>query len=138
VHEVIGEHDVSRRSLWKLCERGQTENGSEKKTRSERDPRCAAQCSVTTTTRSSCCNRTFGQVFERDVVEPLDLLHDQLLLIDLDHERGVPFVSREPELADRIFQFLGYVYGVGLGHVRDGEKMENSTGYQRGGRTMSS
>lgn len=57
---------------------------------------------------------TLCQVLGRDVVERLDLLHDQLLLVDLDHERGIPFVPSEPELADRVLEFLRDVYGVGL------------------------
>jgi hypothetical protein len=67
-------------------------------------------------THSMC--RTFCQVLERDVVEPFNFLHDQLLLVDLDHERSIPFMPSEPELADRVLQFLGDVYGVGLGWVR--------------------
>ena len=62
--------------------------------------------------------RTFCQVLGRDVVEPFNFLHDQLLLVDLDHERSIPFMPSEPELADRVLQFLGDVYGVGLGWVR--------------------
>ena len=61
---------------------------------------------------------TFCQFFELDIVEPLDFLHDQLLLVDLDDERGIPFVSREPELANGVLQFLGDVHGVRLGKVR--------------------
>jgi len=62
--------------------------------------------------------RTFCQVLERDVVNPFNFLHDQLLLVDLDHERSIPFMPSEPELADRVLQLLGDVYGVGLGWVR--------------------
>ena len=62
--------------------------------------------------------RTFCQVLGGDVVEPLNFLHDQLLLVDLDHERCISFMPSEPELADRVLQFLGDVYGVGLGWVR--------------------
>jgi hypothetical protein len=58
--------------------------------------------------------RTLAQIFERDVVQPLDFLHDQLLLVDLDHERRVPLVPSEPELADRVLELLGDVDGVGL------------------------
>jgi hypothetical protein len=60
-------------------------------------------------------HRTLCQVFWRNVVEPVGFLHDQLLLVDLDDERGVPFVPSEPELANRVLEFLGDVYGVGLG-----------------------
>lgn len=45
---------------------------------------------------------TLCQVSERDIVELLNFLHDQLLLVDLDDERGIPFVSGEPELANRV------------------------------------
>lgn len=45
---------------------------------------------------------TLCQFFEIDVVKPLDFLHDQLLLVDLDDERGIAFVSGEPELANRV------------------------------------
>lgn len=62
--------------------------------------------------------RTFCQVLERGVVKPVNFLHDQLLLVDLDHERSIPFMPSEPELADRVLQFLGDVYGAGLGWVR--------------------
>jgi hypothetical protein len=61
---------------------------------------------------------TFGQVFERDVIEHLDLLHDQFLFVDLDHERSVVLASGEPELADRILQLLGDIYGMRLGLIR--------------------
>jgi hypothetical protein len=55
---------------------------------------------------------------ERDIVKPFNFLHDQLLFVDLDHERSIVSVSSEPELADRILQFLRDVYGVRLGLVR--------------------
>jgi hypothetical protein len=57
---------------------------------------------------------TLCQVFRRDIVKAFHFLHDQLLLVDLDNERSIAFVSREPELANRIFQFLRDVYGVRL------------------------
>lgn len=58
--------------------------------------------------------RTLPQIFERDVEQRFDFLHDQLLLVDLDHERCVPLVPSEPELADRVLELLGDVDGVGL------------------------
>ena len=57
---------------------------------------------------------TLCQFFERDIVKPVHLLHDQLLLVDLDDERSVAFVSREPELANRVLQLLRDIYGVRL------------------------
>ncbi len=41
---------------------------------------------------------TLCQVLGRDVVERVNFLHDQLLLVDLDHERSIPFVPSKPEL----------------------------------------
>jgi hypothetical protein len=57
---------------------------------------------------------TVCQFFKRDIVKLVHLLHDQLLLVDLDDERSVAFVSSEPELANRVLQLLRDVYGVGL------------------------
>ena len=84
----------------------------------------------------SCCH-TLCQIFERDIVEPVRLLHDQLLLVDLDDERGVAFVSSEPELANRVLEFLRDVYGVRLGNGLEREKMISGRGgNRRGGQTM--
>ena len=53
---------------------------------------------------------TLCQILERYIVELFDLLHDQLLLVDLDYDRGVPSISAgEPELAQRGLEFLRYV-----------------------------
>ena len=60
---------------------------------------------------------TLCQVFGSDVVKCLNFLHDQPLLVDLDDERGIPFVSSEPELANRVLKFLGDIHGVRLGKV---------------------
>jgi hypothetical protein len=100
VHEVVGKHDISRRSLGELWKnKTKTSGGIRGATRSMR--------------------RTLCQVFWRNVVfKPVGFLHDQLLLVDLDDERSIPFVPSEPELANRVFKFLGDVYGVGLGYVR--------------------
>ena len=68
--------------------------------------------------RHSARYNTFCQVFELDIVELLDFLHDQLLLVDLDDECGILRASSEPELAKRVLQFLGDVHGVRLGKVR--------------------
>jgi hypothetical protein len=57
---------------------------------------------------------TLCQVLRRDVVERVNFLHDQLLLVDLDHERSIPFAPSKPELADRVLEFLWDVYGMGL------------------------
>jgi hypothetical protein len=48
------------------------------------------------------CYYTLCQFFERDIVKPFHLLHDQLLLVDLDDESSIAFVSSEPELANRV------------------------------------
>ena len=59
--------------------------------------------------------RTFGEVLDADVVKLLDLLHEQLLLVDLDDERGVPCVAaRKAELTQRGLELLRDVDGAGL------------------------
>ena len=78
---------------------------------------------------------TLCQVLRRDVVERVNFLHDQLLLVDLDHERSIPFVPSKPELADRVLEFLWDVYGVGLvGCVRK-KKSTTAEKYKSGRRT---
>lgn len=58
---------------------------------------------------------TFCEVLDADVVELLDLLHEQLLLVDLHDQRGVARVApREPELAERGLELLGDIDGAGL------------------------
>ena len=71
---------------------GALQKEREKKKKSDEIPRCEALGTL----------YTLCQVSERDIVEPLNFLHDQLLLVDLDDERGIPFVSSEPELANRV------------------------------------
>ena len=59
--------------------------------------------------------RTFCQVLDADVVKLLDLLHDELLLVDLDDHGGVPCIAaREAELAQCGLELLRDVNGVGL------------------------
>jgi hypothetical protein len=93
VHEVVRKHDVSRRSLGELCGK-----------RNQRDR----------PSRMRSIYFTLCQVLRRDVVERVNFLHDQLLLVDLDHERSIPFAPSKPELADRVLEFLWDVYGMGL------------------------
>lgn len=58
---------------------------------------------------------TFCEVLDADVVELLDLLHEQLLLVDLHDQRGVARVApREPELAERGLELLGDIDCAGL------------------------
>ena len=66
---------------------------------------------------------TFSQVLDADVVELFDLLHDQLLLVDLDDHRGVPSISPgESELAEAAFSSCGMstVWDCQIG---DGERI---------------
>lgn len=58
---------------------------------------------------------TFSQVLDADVVELLYLLHDELLLVDLDDYGGVPGIApREPEFAEGCLELLRNVNGGGL------------------------
>ena len=58
---------------------------------------------------------TLCEILNADVVELLDLLHDQLLLVDLDDDGGAACVSAgEPEFAEGILELLGYVDCVRL------------------------
>ena len=58
---------------------------------------------------------TLCEVLDGDVVELLDLLHDQLLLVDLDDDRRVSCIpAREPELAQGGLELLGNVDGARL------------------------
>ena len=53
---------------------------------------------------------TLCEVVDANVIELLHFFHDQLLLVDLDYDRGVPSISAgEPELAQRGLEFLRYV-----------------------------
>ena len=67
---------------------------------------------------------TFCEVLDADVVELLDLLHDEVLLVDLDDDRGVARVAaREAELAEGGLELLRDVDGAGLrarGQVQQG------------------
>jgi hypothetical protein len=99
VYEVIRKYDVSRWGFWELCAK------EKKKERNQ----------VRSETPYILEYSTFCQFFERDVIECLDFLHDQFLFVDLDHERSVVMASGEPELADRILQLLGDIYGMWLG-----------------------
>ena len=59
--------------------------------------------------------RTFSEVLNADAVKLLDLLHYQLLLVDLDDECRAPCTaSREAELAQGGLELLRDVDGVGL------------------------
>ena len=59
--------------------------------------------------------RTFSKVLDTDVVELLDLLHDQVFLVNLDDDGGMARVStREAELAQGILELLGNVYSARL------------------------
>ena len=59
--------------------------------------------------------RTFSKVLDTDVVELLDLLHDQLLLVDLHNDgRTAAVAPCEPEFAQRVLDLLGDVDGAGL------------------------
>ena len=58
---------------------------------------------------------TFCEVLDADVVELLDLLHQELLLVDLDDDRRVSCIpAREPELAEGGLELLGNVDGARL------------------------
>ena len=57
--------------------------------------------------------RTFREVLYGNVVELLHLLHDELLLVDLDDECRAPRIaSREAELAQGGLQLLRDIDGV--------------------------
>lgn len=62
-----------------------------------------------------CGSLTFGEVIDANVVELLDLFHDQLLFVDLNHHRGMPSISPgESELAEGCLELLRNVDGTGL------------------------
>ena len=51
---------------------------------------------------------TLGELLDGDVVELLDLLHDELGLVDLDDDGGVAGAAAgEAELAERVLDLLG-------------------------------
>lgn len=89
--KVVGKHDVSRRAFWELCG-----------TKSDE---------IRGVTYLYC---TFCQFFGGDIVKLFNFFHDQLFLVDLDHQRSIPFVPSEPELTNRVLQFLRDVHRVGL------------------------
>ena len=79
---------------------------------------------------------TFCEVLDADVVELLDLLHDEVLLVDLDDDRGVAGVAaREAELAEGGLELLGDVDGAGLraGGVRSSRAAAASSRAGQGG-----
>ena len=58
---------------------------------------------------------TFREILYSNIVELFNLFHNQLLLVDLDHYGRVPCIaSREPELAQCGFEFLGNINRAGL------------------------
>ena len=58
---------------------------------------------------------TFSQVLDADVVELFDLLHDQLLLVDLDDHSCVTSIAPcETEFAERRLQLLWNIDSMGL------------------------
>ena len=62
---------------------------------------------------------TLCEVVDANVIELLHFFHDQLLLVDLDHHRGMPSISPgESELAEGGFQLLRNVDGMGLSDWR--------------------
>ena len=68
------------------------------------------------------CAHTFREVLDADVVKLLDLLHHQLLLVDLDHDGGMSSIApREPELAEGGLELLRDVNGAGLHHASAGD-----------------
>ena len=59
---------------------------------------------------------TFCEIFWGYVVELLNLLHEQLLLIDLDHERSISRATAgESEFPKGVFELLWDIDGVRLG-----------------------
>ena len=68
------------------------------------------------------CAHTFREVLDADVVKLLDLLHHQLLLVDLDHYGGMSSIApREPELAEGGLELLRDINGAGLHHALAGD-----------------
>lgn len=89
VRELVRQHDVSWRVLRQLC---------------------AVHIVSDSARMEPALGRAFGEVLEGDVVELLDFLHNELLLVDLDHDRGATCVAAgEPELAQRVLERLGDV-----------------------------
>ena len=79
-----------------------------------------------------CGSLTFGEVIDANVVKLLDLFHDQLLLVDLDHHRGMPSISPgESELAEGGLELLRNVDGTGLCSM---ERVEGIAGHIEGHR----
>ena len=81
--------------------------------------------------------RTLCEVLDADVVELLYLLHDELLLVDLDDDGGVACIAAcEAELAEGRLELLGDVDGAGLrgrGSANAGDNI-GWTDHGRGGR----
>ena len=62
---------------------------------------------------------TFCQILDTDVVELLDLLHDQLLLVDLDDHGSVSCIAPgKSKLAQSCLEFLWYVDSMRLRHFQ--------------------
>lgn len=58
---------------------------------------------------------TLNQVFNRDIIELLDFLYNQLLLIDFDHKRSASRISSsKSEFPKGILDGLRDIDGVGL------------------------
>ena len=78
------------------------------------------------------CVHTFREVLDADIVKLLDLLHHQLLLVDLDHHRSIPSISPgESELAEGRLELLRNVDGTGLCSM---ERVEGIAGHIEGHR----
>ena len=68
------------------------------------------------------CVHTFREVLDADIVKLLDLLHHQLLLVDLDHDGGMSSIApREAELSEGGLELLRDINGAGLHHASAGD-----------------
>ena len=75
------------------------------------------------------CVHTFREVLDADIVKLLDLLHDELLLVDLDDDGGVAGIAAgEAELAEGCLELLGDVDGAGLGWGVQQTRQRSETG----------
>ena len=75
---------------------------------------------------------TLCKVVDANVIELLHFFHDQLLLVYLDHHRGMPSISPgESELAEGRLELLRNVDGTGLCSM---ERVEGIAGHIEGHR----
>ena len=95
--EFVGEHDITRCVLWEFC------------------VYTISNDRLKFGYNSRAWSHTFSEILDTNVIELFNLLHDQLLFVDLyDDGCASGITTSESEFTERGLEFLGDVNCVGL------------------------